>query len=491
MRKAKELKQGLLAGILALVLGLGVFGAGFSTMTFVSHAETQVKITAKNGANIRQSATTSSTKVGGAQNGDVLTVISEVQDSSGVTWYQVQTANNVTGYIRSDLVEVVGGTTPPEPQAPETPTTVVTEVNPVSATVAGDGGKIFSDASTDSSVVAETVPAGTMLTVSGYADAADGRRWYKVSYIANSITVEGFIREDSVSLSEELVPPGAGDPGTPEDTQPPVAQPDYEVMNDNGVWKLADYTGSPAKTYGIKELFDGMENNQKVYEENQKTIKNQKIIIIVLVFLLVAAAAGIAFLVFKIRDMMDSAYYSEVENETLRRRSAAGNQSGQKVMHTVGTDKQQQRPTGAKPAGSGQGQRPTGTSQGQRSAGSSQSQRPTGTSQGQRPAGSSQGQRPTGTSQGQRPAGSGQGQRPSGTSQGQRPAGSSQSQRPSGTSQGQRPAGSSQGSRGQGTSQGTRTVQQGSAQRTQPKNFLEEDDEFEFEFLNYNGDDEQ
>ena len=77
--------------------------------------------------------------------------------------------------------------------------------------------------------------------------------------------------------------------------------------------------------------------------------------------------------------------------------------------------------------------------------------------------------------------GSAQGSRPMGSSQGARPMGSTQ--RPSETAQGQNPS---------GTAQSARPAQpgQGNAQKTQPKNFMADDD-FDFEFLNYDEDGEQ
>lgn len=94
--------------------------------------------------------------------------------------------------------------------------------------------------------------------------------------------------------------------------------------------------------------------------------------------------------------------------------------------------------------------------------------------------------RSAGTAQ-QRPAGSVQGQRGSGTA-GQRPIGASQGQRPMGT-QGARRTEATSGQ----APQGARPVQsvQGGGQKAQPKNFMADDEDFDFEFLNYDGDEEQ
>ena len=533
MKKAYRVRKRLLTGAIALVLGLGIFGWAFTQSKMVSHAESQAKVTAPKGANIRKEASASSAAVGGAENGKVLTVISQVQGGDGNTWYQVK-SGDITGYIRSDLVEISEGSTPPEggeggsQEGGAAAPPDVTAVNPVNATVSGESGKIRDSASSEGQIIAE-VAAQTMLTVTGQATDADGRTWYQVNCLSGETQIEGFIRYDYVTLAEELTPL-TEEPAVPEEPEPTaVPEPEpklYETMLQDGAWLLVDNTGAEPKGYAIDKLFEGVKNNGELVEKSEKTIKNQKVIIIILVFLLVAAAAGIAFLVFKIRDMMDSAYFNEVEKETIRKKKTPS--STQRPGRSGG----QERPAGARPAG--HGQRPAGASQGQRSSGYGQGER-TG-NQGQRPAGT-QGGRPTGTSQGQRPAGSGQGVRPAGLTQGQRPAGTSQGARLTGAPQGQRPVrtmqeprpagaegprtmgvgpGSAGNARGQaGAQQGTRrpagAVQgtgraadsaqrggqaqnprparpaQANPQKAQPRNFMaeDEDDDFAHEFLNY------
>lgn len=504
MRKTGELSQRLLTGIFAVMLAFGIFGGGFFLSGTVSHAETQVKITSPKGVNVRKEASTSSEAVGGAENGKVLSVLSQTQGADGYTWYQVQLNSTTTGYVRADLVEVSeGGSTPStgneggEEGGGTTAPAEVMAVNPVSATVSGESGIIRDSASSEGQILAEAT-TDTVLTVTGQVTAADGRVWYEVNFISGETQVDGFIRSDFVTLSGELTP--YEEPSAPEEpSEPTTPEPEednspYELREQNGQWLLIDKVNDPTHGNPVDQLLTNAKNGVELLEKSEKTAKSQKIIIIILVFLLVAAAAGIAFLVFKIRDMMDSAYYNEVENETLRKRNAAAGRGEQKTMHAAGTDRQSARPSGARP---GAGQRSAGTSQAQRgtgpvqrTAGTTHGQRPTGTSQSQRMAGTTQGQRPTGTSQSQRGAGIPQGQRVGQPVQGQRAVDPGQNQRPVGS--GQRTRGAVQGQRPATVSQreaGNPNSQQPS-QRVQPKNFLEEDDEFEFEFLNYDGEEE-
>lgn len=506
MRKAGKIrvKQGIWKGVLtlALVMLIGLFYDGFAT---VSHAESQGRVTASS-VNIRKEPSTSSEVVGSTIRDKIITIKNQVQGSDGHIWYQTFVNSETLGYIRSDFVEIIDGTTPPTgtvtpgESAPSnttpsttTPSGNVEALNPVSATVKGGNVvRIRSGASTSSDIVT-TVTNGLVLTVKGRSSDSSGKVWYQVSYSENGSEVEGFIREDFVTVSGELTPYVEEPPveENPPVEEPPVQDPepvvtkDFDTEEEDGVWYLLDYTKNAR--YNIQtELFDKVDNNAKLYEDEHKKAETEKVVIIILIFLLVAAVSGIAMLVFKIKDMSDDAYFNQVERETLRRRGETRTQGGsQKVMHTVGSDKASSGKTaGARPAGAPQGQRPAGA----RPAGGQQGQR----AAGERPAGAPQGQRPAG----ERPAGSGQGQRPAGGPQGQKTAG----ERPAGSGQGQRPAGERHagGPQGQKTSearQGQNTSAQKPAQGQQgwkAKNFMsDDDDEFEFGFLNYDGTEEK
>ncbi len=545
-RELHELRSGqiILSTVftLALVLSLWLFAGIFS---FVSRAESAARVTSQGGAIVRSSASTGGNAVTSYEKGAVISIRGQVQGSDGYTWYEVWADANTLGYIRSDLVEITDGSTPPaasqapaatqqppaatqqppaatqEPtatqqpaastQQPEsgtgtdTPEISVTKVNPVSAIVKGsDNVRIRSMPSTSAaSQILTTVQSGLALTVIGQVNGSDGKLWWQVSFISNGTEVTGFIRSDYAELSEEPTPytepepePEPSDDAEPE-TPAPAEEKPYDTVLYDGQWRLVVTETNDSWT--IDDILETIQGNKQALEELEKSKRSQTIAIIILIILLVVAGGAVAYLIFKIRDMEDSAYFSQVENETIRRRNAMkyqrnaqSGEAGSRGGSPRPAGGQGQRPAGAsqgqRPAG-GQGQRPAGASQGQRPAGG-QGQRPAGAPQGHRPAGTPQGQRPAGAPQGQRPAGASQGQRPAGAPQGQRPAGAPQDHRPAGTPQGQRPAGASQGHRPAGTPQSQRNEQ--SQSRPQPKNFMTEDeDEFDFEFLNYDGDHEQ
>ena len=502
---------------LVLVLGAELFAGD---LAIVSHAESAAKVTASS-AKIRKSADSSSEVIGSAAKDKTISIKSQTKGADGYTWYEVYVDANTLGYIRSDLVSITDGSTPssssgttttttttttatPAPVVNETPVEV-TAVEPLSATVTGGQSvRVRSNASTTSQIVT-TAENGMALTVTGQATGTDGKTWYQISFISNSVEVTGFIRSDYVALSGELQAPVEEQPAEeqPTDEQPAedtqTTSKDWDTQLQGDAWYLLDMAGQ--KQYKIDDLFNSLNQITEInaqYEANQKKIGSQKAVIIILVILLVAAAAAVTLLIFKIKDMNDASYFSGVEEETARRRRVDRPQGGrpqngrpapqggrpqgsQKVMHEVGAERRPaSRPTGqgARPDGrpAPQGERPIGQTgrpapQGGRSVTPGQG-RPA--PQGGRPVTPGQG-RPA--PQGGRPVTPGQG-RPA--PQGGRPT-APQSERPvpqagRPVTRPTKPAPQSEGNQDPGW---------------KSKNFMSDDDEFEFEFLNWDGDEDQ
>ncbi len=319
-------KVRVLTGMVAFALCVAMCSVSLS---FVSLADRQGQITAS-AAKIRKEASTNSEQVGRVEKDTKVTVLGEKQGGDGHTWYEVS-VDGVTGYIRDDLMT-----------ADEAPVEV-TKVNPTSAKVAGDGKvRVRANASTSSDTVA-SIPAATALTVTGEATGSDGKTWYEVNCTVNGEEIDGFIRSDYVELEEDLT-----SAEEPEDPNTPVAPPEeepkeeapYYVKEQEGVWYLVKNNIDEEDTgWAIQNLFDGIEKNAAAYEASLKTVSGQKVVIIIFAILLVAAIAAIGYLLFKVRDLSDSAYYDdEEEEEELRRREENKNKSRNMVMHTIGED---------------------------------------------------------------------------------------------------------------------------------------------------------
>ena len=460
MTKRNSWNNKIMMGMLAfvLVLFLGLTSDAFS---FVSQAQSQGKVTASS-ANIRKEPSANSQSLGSAANGAAVTINGQTTGSDGKVWYQVFVNADTLGYIRSDLVSITDGTTPDtldgsQTSGGDTAQDGVEAVEPVSASVKGGNRvRVRAAATTDSSIVT-AVENGSALTVNGRTTGTDGNVWYHVAFIENGTEVAGFIRYDFVELSGELVPvvteePDTTEPDATETVPEPEVTKDWETQLQGEDWYLLDMANNGQ--YKISDIFAAVNTNKAAYEEAQKTVKSQKLVIVILIIVILALGGAAAFLVYKIKDMMDSAYYHQVEKETLRRRSSNEGtrpQPGQKVMHTVGGEK-----------------KPAGTPQGTKQA----------APQGSRPAGAPQGVRQA-APQGSRPAGAPQGAKP-GAPQGVKPA----------APQGAQPAAKPENA--EVKPQETKAANpQPQPQNRKPKNFVADEDEFEFEFLNWDGEEEQ
>lgn len=96
-------------------------------------------VTATN-VNVRSDATTQSSVVGSATSGETLQVGESKQDSTGATWYQVTLANGNHGYIRSDFITVTEDApaeTPEEQPAEAEAPAETPEEQPAEGTPAG------------------------------------------------------------------------------------------------------------------------------------------------------------------------------------------------------------------------------------------------------------------------------------------------------------------------------------------------------------------
>ena len=479
-------------GMLALVLVLGA-GLFVEDLAFVSHAESAAKVTASS-AKIRKSADSSSEVIGSAAKDKTISIKSQTKGADGYTWYEVYVDANTLGYIRSDLVSITDGSTPPSSSNTTTTTTTttttatpapavnetpvdVTAVEPVSATVTGGQSvRVRSNASTTSQIVT-TAENGMALTVTGQATGTDGNTWYQVNFIANNTEVTGFIRSDYVALSGELQAPSTEQPA---EEQPAEEQPaddtqtsskDWDTQLQGDAWYLLDMVGQ--KQYKIDDLFSSIDQITEInaqFETNQKKITSQKVVIIILVIILVALAAAVTLLIFKIKDMNDAAYFSDVEEETERRR----------VDRPQGGRTQGGRPQGGRPAP--QGSRPKNTQKVMQDVGEERrpASRPAG--QGTRPV-SKQAASPI--AQTARPAA--QAARPA--ARAERPVGQQGRPVKPAAPQGGRPAPQVD----RPVSRPARPVQNGGEQDPgwKSKNFMSDDDEFEFEFLNWDNDDDK
>ncbi len=268
-----------------------------------------------NSANVRQNADSTSTVVGSVKKDQVLNIQSEATDGSGMVWYQV-TVDGATGYIRSDLVNTDGSSaaaaadTNTSTNTEVASTTDVTAMPAQGATVTTNDVRVRSSASTSGSVVT-TVANGTAVTVNGQATDSSGKVWYQVSFISNGSEVTGFIRYDFIELGEVI----ATEEETPEEepsqetevTEPDVPTPDVDyaleyTTNPDGEyeWYLNDYTNS--RRQKLNDLLSAQEQGNAGMDTLEATIAKQKTILIVLAVVVILLAILSTVLGFKLHE---------------------------------------------------------------------------------------------------------------------------------------------------------------------------------------------
>lgn len=414
--------------------------------TDVVHA-TEIGTVTAGSANIRAESNTSSNVVASVVNGDKLEIVEEVTVSDGKVWYKVIVDANTTGYIRSDLLEKTEGA---ENTGAAANLEGVSAVQPVSASVVRDQVRVRTDSTTNSSIVT-MVQQDAVLTVQGTKPGNGDEVWYLVSFVADGAEVKGYVRSDFVTLSGELLPVVDTPTEEPTDVDEPTAEvpteepKTYETQEIDDVWYLID--NNISSRYRITELITSAEQNANELEKVQKQVSKQNGIIIFLSILVVVMVLGVTLLIFKIRDMKEDEGFDDVPV----RRSSGG--AGTRPTRPAGNaNRQMNRPSGARPSGSS-GTRPAN-------------------GQGSRPAAGNGEGRPA-----SRPAGAGT--RPAAGNTGAKASGAKPVAKPENA----RPANAKPANAGGGN----KTDNQPKAH---VKNFMS-DDEFEFEFLNWDGEEDK
>ncbi len=306
-----------------------------------TESRAEATATAKADINIRQEANTTSTVIGSTTSGKTVTIKDGVKDASGTIWYRVYMNADTLGYIRSDLVSMTDGSdavqiieTTAQTETPsETPAATDTSNLAGGATAAAETpmdlqyasvkvakAKIRTAPSTNDAVV-DSMPQNTQLVVSGQSNGNDGV-WYYVTFTGTDGTEKtGFIRSDLVNLGEMLPVAEEPEPVEPEPVEP--EQPAEPVNNDYALvyemddhlgkeaWRLYDYTVSPAEIRSVEEVLTAVRGWGSIIENNKKTITGQRIAIVVMAVFLAAFIVAIIIMAFKLRD----AYYEDYEDD--------------------------------------------------------------------------------------------------------------------------------------------------------------------------------
>lgn len=292
---------------------------------------------------IRESADTNSAPVATSSQGTVVTINKEVTDAAGTVWYEIQVDANTIGYARSDLVEKEGGSDNGQSDgaqtnnagfAPGAETGPETAMDAQYATIKVRAAQIRTAASTSKGVV-DSIPEGHQVVISGQTNGSD-KPWYYITFTGTDGTEKsGYVRSDLVTLGD-MVPVQAPEEPEPEEVTPePEPEPEPEVRDEyellyepnadgNYEWYLHDYTGETETKQSVREILDtvhALDVNQSI---DAKTVSKQRIIIIVLLGIIVLLAVVLTIMVFKLRDASyEDDDDDEEDEEEDRRREAA------------------------------------------------------------------------------------------------------------------------------------------------------------------------
>ncbi|RKM60937.1 hypothetical protein D6856_07775 [Butyrivibrio sp. XB500-5] len=224
--------------VFAFAIAIAMIVTMFLSAMIQAFAYTETTGTVSNdNVKVRESASTTASQVASLKKGDTIDIIGEETDSSGYIWYKIRVNKNEQGYVRSDLVNKAGGSSsssntnseaPKKEEKASTPPaeTKVTDVENKSAAVGYDNVVIRKGAGKDYDSVAKGTK-GDSVTITGEAKGTDGKTWYRISFGDGK---EGFIRGDLLDTSGNTQ---AAAPAPAESNEAPAAAPEESESEDS------------------------------------------------------------------------------------------------------------------------------------------------------------------------------------------------------------------------------------------------------------------
>lgn len=333
-------------GILGFAVAVMVFG--LSAISSFAATGTVTADTAK----IREKASTDSTVVGSTKKGSKIDIVGAEKDSSGTTWYKVPVSGGSYGYVRGDLVETSDNISVSETtttatttttQAEKPAATVPTAIGEQAATVTCDSNvKVRAGASTKHDVVT-SLPDGTAITLIGEANDAAGNKWYQLRCEYNGKNIEGYIRSDLITIGAPSTETEEGETGmqegqegtdtegmdtenpegeAPEETyeEPVVEHRDYEVVYtpdaenpDTGKYYL--YNNLEGTMADVEALFQTVTDANTKIADLEASTSQKNIVVIILAVVIVLLFGGITFLILRLKNAYEYDYEEEDEEE--------------------------------------------------------------------------------------------------------------------------------------------------------------------------------
>jgi uncharacterized protein YgiM (DUF1202 family) len=373
----KKLRKRLLSLGLSLMISASVLSA--ATVQVLAYTETTGTVSTDN-VKVRSSASTTASQVSSLKNGDKVDIVDEATDASGYVWFKIRVNKSEYGYVRSDLVAKAGGasstttttTTQANAAAASLPATTATATEERIGTITEESVNVRQGAGTAYDSVGK-VTKGETVTITGEATGTDNKTWYQVTF--GSSNKQGYIRSDLLQAGEAVssegaegegqemaegegeVAEGGEEGGEDSESQQDAAGSEagdgtYSLvyLNDeegNGVWYL--YDNVEGYRVKVNELIDAAKSSDEV-NKLIKTNNNYKTILIILAVVIAALVIGLIIMALKLRD---SLYYEEEEEEEYDRYSQPARRRARED-----DGEEEQRPRAARPAAESRTVRP-------------------------------------------------------------------------------------------------------------------------------------
>lgn len=251
IRKNKRIRGGQGFAVRMAVFAGAVFFLAWCS-PIVSRAEATGTVIPRS-VNIRKQPDQGSEVIGSSAAGKEISIRGQV-DASGITWYQVYIDSNTMGYVRADMVEKKGNGDIPTVSdlAANTGGGSDSQESDSSSGAAsgGDGAqvdaqegmdrqyaktkvqaKVRPDPSTANNQVGSLTP-GSQVIVSGKSEGGDGKTWYFVTFTGpNGSEKTGYIRSDLLELGDML----------PQEEEPQEEEPQEEESQEEEEAPRNDY----------------------------------------------------------------------------------------------------------------------------------------------------------------------------------------------------------------------------------------------------------
>lgn len=290
-----------------LVAGLLLFSAVLPVEAFI-----QKNGTVNETVIMRQNPDKASGQIKELSGGQSVVVNNQLEGSDGATWYQILMENGtVLGYVPANTITISSGssatngststgTTNNESTGTDTTTTMqtVTKTKKVGKVTANNAIRMREQATTSSEQIASMLPNDTFDVLSEVT-AADGYVWYEAEFDDKGTLKKGYVRSDLVKVEEmtyeEQIPadiPASTTPSNPADTDAPYSITSQVNEEGTTVWYLMNNQTGEAKEITSLLTTQQAKAGSGVY----------KVIVVVLLILLILAAAAATFFYMRWQD---------------------------------------------------------------------------------------------------------------------------------------------------------------------------------------------